>query len=99
MSGRCTFEGNCESRNEEGNCSFEGFCESREVPPLPCPKCAKPLDTIDIEERNVYSWDSHDPEGHYNIDDHGSGTILCPHCGQAIGGYGQRAWGFQPNFG
>jgi len=100
MSGRCTLKkGECKSQTEEGNCSSKGFCESREVPPPLCPKCGEPLDTIRIEENNIYSWSSYNPDGHYDIDDHSSGTILCSHCGEAIGGYGQHAWGFYPNFG
>jgi hypothetical protein len=65
--------------------------------PASCPKCGKPLTTIQIEKITIIEW-SQEEEEYYN-NGQGSGTAKCYSCGKVIGGYGQMPlWGIWPDF-
>jgi len=65
------------------------------VVPL-CPECGVGLTTVLFKEEGYL--DVND-DGSYSDGGQTSGEYVCPMCGKAIGGYGQQAWGFLPNFG
>jgi len=63
------------------------------VAPL-CPNCGKPLIEISFEEHGLVYLE----EGDYEDSGQTTGTFSCASCRMPVGGYGERTWGFVPNF-